>query len=312
MTPSVDTKSDAIGAVLAVIVTYNPDIKALALSVRALNSQGCKTLIVDNGSLNQKEIVDEKLTAELICNTQNLGLGAAHNLGLAFGETRGYKYLLIMDQDSVPLDFMIERLVSAHKILSSKYKLSAVGACYLNSENQSESFFVRFGWLKFQREYANSDFVLADFLISSGSLFSIEALKVIGGMDEGLFIDHVDTEWFLRARSMGYSAYGVSDARMEHGLGEKTHTVKLGGRERNVPQHKPFRYYYIFRNSLTLYKRGYASWMWKWNDLQRLLMIFMMFGLLTSPRWKNMKMMLLGAWHGIVGKTGETEFHANR
>jgi rhamnosyltransferase len=145
--------------------------------------------------------------------------------------------------------------------------------------------------------------VPADFLISSGTLFNLDAIDKVGQMDESLFIDHVDTEWFLRARSLGMRAYGVCDAVMQHGLGEQTHRITLG-RQRNVPQHKPFRYYYIFRNSVALYRRGYASALWKWNDLQRLIMIAVMFGAWKSPRWQNLKMMGKGIWHGLRGVTG--------
>lgn len=302
--------------VLAVVVTYNPEFGALRQIVDALSAQGCSVLMVDNASAEQEALREtygqytqaNHTDLQLIFNTQNLGLGAAHNQGLQAAQEGGFDYLLIMDQDSLPAAAMVEHLVSAHQRLSQTQNVSAVGACYLNAQNQSESFFVRFGALKFQREYAVREFINADFLISSGSLFSLSALDDIGGMDEELFIDHVDTEWFLRARSRGYSAFGVSAARMQHSLGEDTHAITLGGRQRNVPQHKPFRYYYIFRNSLNLYRRGYTSWLWKWNDVQRLAMIFVMFGLLKSPRLANLKMMLLGAWHGLLGRSGQTDF----
>ncbi|WP_353412933.1 glycosyltransferase family 2 protein [Arenicella sp. 4NH20-0111] len=307
-TKEVSTSSDSSRQVLAVIVTFNPDLSALSNLVSVLKSQECEILIVDNGSSNQVNIIDAGFDVNLICNVENLGLGAAHNQGIDFCEQAGCPYLLILDQDSVPLDSMVQKLIVVHQEKSKEAKVSAVGACYLNSQNNSESFFVRFGWLKFQREYALRPIVPADFLISSGSLFSIDTLHLVGRMDESLFIDHVDTEWFLRAASKGYQAFGASEARMSHGLGEQTHRVKVGGRERNVPQHKPFRYYYIFRNSVCLYRRRYASSLWKWNDLQRLAMIFVMFGLLRTPRWANLKMMFLGAWHGFSGKSGRTDF----
>lgn len=300
-------QAQAFGTVLAVIVTYNPELPVLAQSVKTLHQQGCGVLLVDNASVNQVELKSADIDATLLCNEQNLGLGAAHNQGFEHAKKAGYQYLLILDQDSQPLESMVAELVLAHQSLAQYEPVSAVGACYLNADNASESFFVRFGAWKFQREYATEQVVKADFLISSGSLFAIEALQTIGGMDEGLFIDHVDTEWFLRARDKGYQAYGIGRARMQHGLGEQTHQVNLGGRLRNVPQHKPFRYYYIFRNSIALYKRGYTSWLWKWNDVQRLAMIFVMFGLLKAPRWQNMHMMLLGLWHGVIGKTGATQ-----
>ena len=294
--------------VLAVVVTFNPDASLLDKSVQALIAQGCRVLVVDNGSSNVDSIKFDASSVEFIRNEANLGLGAAHNQGWKYAKEKGCKYLLIMDQDSVPSEGMVAALIDAYQEQATYNKVSAVGACYINVENQSRSFFVRFGGLKFQRKYIEEGVVEADFLISSGSLFSLEVIDKVGGMDENLFIDHVDTEWFLRARHHGFKAYGVGHALMQHGLGEKTHQFKLGSRKRNVPQHKPFRYYYIFRNSIALYKRGYTSWLWKWNDIQRLAMILLMFGFLKSPRLSNLKMMGLGFWHGLIGKSGKVEF----
>ena len=95
-------------------------------------------------------------------------------------------------------------------------------------------------------------------LISSGALFPREALLELGLMDEGLFIDHIDTEWFLRAKDRGWRVFGVCDAVMDHGLGERTVMVWLG-RWRYLPVHQPFRYYYIYRNSVLLYRRSYPQ-----------------------------------------------------
>lgn len=306
--------------VLAVVVTYNPDLTVLGKLITTLNDQGCHVLVVDNCSVNQATLSQYQFPAELILNHENVGLGAAHNQGLSVAIDQAYEYLLILDQDSLPLAGMVHKLCAAHQRLSLVHNVSAVGACYLNSENQSKSFFVKFGALKFKRNYVGDataiesiasesihDVAAADFLISSGSLFSVSALQAIGGMDEGLFIDHVDTEWFLRARNSGYKAFGVGSALMQHELGEKTLQFTLANQQRNVPQHKPFRYYYIFRNSILLYKRGYTSWLWKWNDSQRLLMIFVLFGIVKAPRLRNLKMMLLGSWHGLIGKTGKVQ-----
>lgn len=310
--------------ILAIIVCHNPQIDALAVALRAVAKQVAATLVVDNASVNVADIdhllgvlnsEDPSFSATLSKQTNNLGLGAAHNLGFQFARTHGFNYCLILDQDSVPMDDMVANLLQASKAKNAAkaVKLSAVGATYLNADNGSESFFVKFGPLKFRRRYCaerDSDSCIeADFLISSGSLIALSAIDDVGPMDEDLFIDHVDTEWFLRAKSKAYQAFGVCDAVMQHGLGEQTHQVSLPtargrGRQRNVPQHKPFRYYYIFRNSILLYKRGYASKLWKWNDCQRLVMIAVMFGVFKAPRWKNFRMMCKGVVDGVKGVSG--------
>jgi rhamnosyltransferase len=298
--------------VLAIVVCYKPQISALKVALEALQGQVDATLLVDNASANIDEIaalVDDHHSLELLRQSDNLGLGAAHNIGIEYARQHAFDYLLLLDQDSVPLDGMVQNLLTAQRA-KSKQDVSAVGATYLNADNGSESFFVRFGKFKFRRyscsQHDQDNCIQADFLISSGSLIKLSAIEQIGEMDESLFIDHVDTEWFLRAKSKGFQAYGVCNAVMQHGLGEQTHQLNLG-RQRNVPQHKPFRYYYIFRNSVALYRRSYASGWWKWNDLQRLLLISIMFGLVKSPRRQNLKMMVKGVVDGLRGVSGKIE-----
>jgi len=254
--------------VYAIVVSFNPNLATLGQLLKELKHQKCGVLIVDNASDNVDQIralAEQIGSVDLLALESNLGLGVAHNKGIEHARSEDADYVLIMDQDSVPMANMVDELVLVHQYNSKK--------------------------------------------ISSGSLIALETLDHVGVMDEGLFIDHVDTEWFLRARSKGYKAFGSCKAIMGHGLGENTHQVNIGGRKRNVPQHKPFRYYYIFRNSILLYKRRYASTLWKWNDIQRLGMIFIMFGFIVGPRRENLSMMLKGIFHGVIGKQGAQHEH---
>jgi len=308
--------------VLAVIVCYNPELESLSASIEGLLEANCDVLVVDNASLNQKDIIariaslkDSSKVAtnslEISPQSSNLGLGAAHNIGIQRAKDAGHEYLLLLDQDSIFFAEAVDLLISAHQNkIGQGMKVSAVGASYAHG-SQADSLYIRFGVLKFSRHgVADRDSdgcIETDFLISSGSLIAVSTLSELGDMDETLFIDHVDTEWFLRARSKGFKAFGVPAAKMRHGLGEQSHAINLLGRERNVPQHKPFRYYYIFRNSILLYRRRYISGLWKWNDLQRLLLIFFMFALFKAPRWQNMMMMFKGLGHGVLGKSGVLE-----
>ena len=89
-------------------------------------------------------------------------------------------------------------------------------------------------------------------------------------MDEALFIS-LDTEWFC-ALGPGMNV-GVCDALMDRGLEDRTVRVWLG-RWRYLPVHKPFRYYYEYRNSLLLWRRDYPSRRWKHTDMLRLAKMF--------------------------------------
>jgi rhamnosyltransferase len=144
----------------------------------------------------------------------------------------------------------------------------------------------------------------ADVLISSGSLIPLAVIDSIGAMDESLFIDAVDTEWCLRARSKGYQSFGVINAALYHSLGDKTYTVWFG-RRRYLPEHIPLRFYYIFRNSLLLYKRGYIPLRWKVKNLITLVGLLLFSIALMPERFRRVKMVILGIYDGLCGKVGK-------
>ena len=303
--------------VLAVIVSYNPELKILQKQLDALREQPCDVVIVDNASENQKAVAalvdsigSSTPSVTLLKQTSNQGLGAAHNHGIRLAREHQYSHVLLLDQDSLPKPDMLKNLLAVATAKSDQ-QVSAVGPKYLNAENNSESFFVNLGVLRFKRRYCTEQdqdadgSIETDFLISSGSLISLTALDGIGLMDESLFIDHVDTEWFLRAKSKGYVAYGACNAVMQHSLGEATRRIELGERTYNVSEHKPFRYYYIFRNSILLYKRLRMCRLWCWKDLQRLIMLALLFGARKQPSSRaNAKMMWRGVRDGLRGIDG--------
>jgi rhamnosyltransferase len=297
--------------VCAVIVTFNPDPARLLRVLQRTCTQVAKIILVDNGSaapaLAHLREAAEAYAAELLDLGANLGVAAGHNRGIAWASRNGCRYVLLLDQDSIPAPHMVAQLLGAHSALQARgLRIAAVGPDYRVGDQQA-LVFVRFGCCLFQRVAAGAgaegDWIQVDFLISSGSLLALAAVREIGLMEEGLFIDHVDTEWFLRARSLGYLAFGVPEAVMEHELGEGSSRLWLG-RWRNVPRYRPDRYYYIFRNSVLLYRRHYAPGQWIRNDLVRLIGLFFYLLLLRSPRLQNASYIgrgLLDGWRGHNG-----------
>jgi rhamnosyltransferase len=298
--------------VCAIIVTYHPDQRRLQRVLERVSLQVGKVLVVDNGSVAASlpglRTLTDSLGAELLEQGVNFGVAVGHNRGIDWAARHGYRYVLLLDQDSIPAADMVTRLITAHLTLTrGGVRVAAVGADYRRGGGTHASVFVRFGCLLFRRATVGRGedrrWVSVDFLISSGSLLALSTVREIGPMEEGLFIDHVDTEWFLRARSLGYVAFGVPGARMEHELGEGASRLWLG-RWREVPRYRPERYYYIFRNSLLLYRRQYAPRQWIRNDLVRLMGLSLYLLLLRSPRRLNARFISRGlrdGWHGRKG-----------
>lgn len=296
--------------VCAIIVTYQPDQHRLQRVLERVGLQVGRVLVVDNGSVAAPGL--QKLTgdlgAEFLELGANLGVAAGHNRGIDWAARHGYRYVLLLDQDSIPAADMVIRLVAAHLMLvRGGVRVAAVGPDYRMCAGMHAPVFVRFGSCLFRRvtvrrgEERSS--VSVDFLISSGTLLALSTVREIGPMDEDLFIDHVDTEWFLRARAQGYAAFGVPGATMEHALGESASRIWLG-RWRHVPLYRPYRYYYIFRNSLLLYRRHYAPGQWVRNDLARLAGLFLYLTLLRSPRLQNARHICHGLFDGWRGHGG--------
>ena len=297
--------------VCAIVVTHQPDISVLTDVLNGLARQVAAVVVVDNDSeektLRLISTCAEERGLHLLALKDNLGLGAAHNRGIDYARGQGSQYVLILDQDSVPCAGMVARLVQASETLrASGHRIAAVGPRYVDPTTRQSSFFVRFGCLEFRRVWCDETSAQtheADFLISSGSLISISAIDEIGGMDEAFFIDHVDTEWFLRARAKGFKSFGVCDAIMTHKLGSETLNVWVG-RWRTMPLHSPLRHYYTVRNSILLYRRQYSPRKWIVNDVLRLLKVFCFFVLFAAPRLQHAGMMVRGAWHGLRGRAG--------
>lgn len=299
--------------IVAVVVTYNPDEATLIASLNALLSQAGTVVIVDNGSAVEVGIILQKLKPErpdalhFLALKHNFGLGEALNAGIARARTMPVAFVLLMDQDSIPEPGMLNALRSTHsKLHKQGIQIGAVGACYRSNTTDALSHFTRvtrFGFAKSACD-PKTGYVRTDFLISSGSLISLPALDQIGVMDKDLFIDHIDTEWCFRAQSKGFKLYGVCTAVMRHSLGERRIRV-WWGRWRTIAFHQPFRYYYMFRNSVLLWQRPYMSAAWKRADKLRILSLLFFFTLFSSNRIANLRMMLKGLKDGFNRRTGK-------
>lgn len=303
LTQKVET---AIDETYVVVITYRPDLVTLKKQFSRLAQAGMRGVVVDNCSPTQSEIANlaKMYSLEVISLAENLGVARAQNVGIDYVKQKSGSYVVLLDQDSVPEDGAFEQLVRSYFSLHEQPKTGAIGSNYTLQTGYKGSSFVRFGWCHFSKIYCDgesNELHEVDFLISSGTFIPMAVLDEVGPMKEELFIDHVDTEWFLRAKSKGFRFYGSCSARMTHGLGEHTYRIWLG-RWRTVPRHKAFRYFFMFRNSVWLYKQPYAPLKWITADVVRLIYIFLFLGVFVWSGIGNIKWMFKGVragWRGI-------------
>jgi len=299
--------------IIPIIVTYNPEKDILLASLKTLLAQANTIIVVDNDSSFPIEDILQNLPSTQAANIKllklnhNYGLGKAYNVGITLARSLKAAFILLMDHDSIPESNMLYKLHNAFICLEKQGKLiAAVGPRYRDYRTDRLSEFVAVGSFGLTRLRCTHSihYVRADFIISSGSLISLRSLDQIGDMDEELFIDHIDTEWCFRAKAKGFEIYGVCDAAMLHSLGERQVRV-WWGRWRSIPYHQPFRYYYMFRNSVLLWQRTYMPDAWKRADKIRML-YFLLFFIIVSPnRIANLCMMVKGLKDGFLKQSGK-------
>jgi len=277
------------------IVTYHPNRVVLSKVIAAAAPQVDGLLIVANDGGECPCALPEN--AVLAKQDKNLGLGAAYNLAAAWARERGATHLLLLDQDSVPAPGMVAALIEAFR---KPELVAAAGARWRDSRTGEDGFFVRLArWGARKYTPAAGEIAPVDFLISSGSLISLDAWADIGPFDEKLFIDKVDTDWALRARAKGQRLYGVTNARFDHAFGETTLTVSPLGLRRQFFLYSPRRNYYQLRNSIALWRRPYAPWPWILHDVRRTVMLTLYYVLFVPPRLDRLRAMSRAVLDGL-------------
>ena len=291
----------------AIYVTYNPDIVVLKNAV-ALSLDQVKTIyIIDNGSSCPFcEAFTDINSVEFLSLGTNMGIAAALNVGIKRARSDGFDFALLLDQDSVPPEGMIARYLAVFKTLGDdRQRVAALGPRYQNPQTGYSSKFVRFDW--FRNTYLgtnkNPSVIPVDFLITSGSFYALNVFDDVGLFDGGLFIDHVDTEWCHRAKSRGYQCFGVWDVIMEHSLGESGLRFWLF-RWRVQPIHKPFRLYFIIRNSLLMYRMPHVPFKFISGDVLRLLRLIAVYSLFVPNKGISLTYIFKGIIDGVRGVSG--------
>lgn len=92
------------------------------------------------------------------------------------------------------------------------------------------------------------------FLINSMSLWKLAVLRRIGPYDTALAVDHVDTDYCLRAKLNGYRLVLDPTVRFLHSIG-KRRAYRFLGRTLQSGGHGPARRFAIGRNTVWLAKR---------------------------------------------------------
>ena len=218
---------------LAIIVSYYPDLDLLRRNLESITDYVDKILIWENTPEKDKFKYRLEPTDKLIylgdgINSISRGL----NNGWKYAKENGYDYLLLLDQDSIfqNLDYYLSKTIDTPK--------APVGI-----------------WgPEVNEKKANEEFEEVETCITSGMLLSVQIIDKIGGWDELFPIDSVDLDFCICASELGIKTYMVKGAFLKQRFGN-TKILRIFGKDkiqRNYPSKRLYTYY---RDILILNKK---------------------------------------------------------
>ncbi len=298
----------------AIIILYNPDLILLQRLYLSLHNQVNNIIFIDNSEdLTVKEEIGKRLNfIDSSKNTyldlkRNYGIAHAQNRGIEIAKEGGAKFVLLLDQDSALPNHMVNDLKAVYtSLLENGHKVATVGPSFLDEKTNEIAKVIRHSKLRVHRSVPNqsNSFEVADYVISSGSLISLEVLDEVGDMDEQLFIDWVDIEWGMRAKQYGYASYVAPRVMMRHSIGDEY--VNFG--TKNINLHTDFRNYFIVRNSIYLSVHSKLSLSFKLIQLGKVPLYIVFYSYYSKRRLYSLGLLTKAVIDGIFKNMGKGHF----
>lgn len=284
------------GRLCAIVVSYFPDAR-FAEYLRGIREQCDSVLIVDNGSTGPALDMLRGLRGgpvRLFETGRNAGLGAALNQGIAQAGALGYPWVVLFDQDSLPLADMASCFADILAVHPQADRVALIGSRFIDRNRppmpaQQPLPAGEPAWSERKR------------VITSGMLLSLEAFGDIGPFREDFFIDTIDHEFCHRARRKGWRILLTAIPLLAHSVGHyRPH--RLLGRVVWRSHHSALRCYFMARNPMILAResRAYAKLLrGGYKALKNSLLILFF----EEDKARKIGATLTGTLHGLLQRT---------
>jgi rhamnosyltransferase len=288
----------AQNGICAVIVAFRPRVEDLG-NLAEVRPQVQDLVVVDNGSAEETlkllRTASGVLKFVLIENGDNLGIGAALNIGVRWAQSNGSQWVALFDQDSMVTDGFIAQMLVDFEYFQTQRNIMLLIPRYRDPQSGVE----RVCGL----DKDGGPFVT----ITSGSLLPVAAFETCGYFNEDLFIYTVDDEYSLRLRSQGYSIALSPHAVLLHASGSPSCYRIFGKPWFQTTNYKPGVRYYISRNRIWMSLRYGARYpRWARGAFRASFIDLCRLAIAEDYRWAKVKMVFLGLRDGVLGRMGKT------
>jgi rhamnosyltransferase len=249
---------DLTRSTAAIVVIFQPMSNPQVILDRLVGRVGL-TIMVDNSAVGHPSICEIPERDDLIRfdNFNCGGLAGAYNLAISWVQAKhsGISQIVFVDEDSDT--GVLDRFLSDPEVIgllqtattacvAPAYKDIATG---LRGRHMQLD---RFRLTYLPRVFSGVRSVA--FVINSMSVWRMEALRQIGPFNEGLAIDHIDTDYCLRARAKSLTIHVQGSLEFLHAIGERRRFTVFG-HEMQAGGHSPSRRFLIGRNTAWLARR---------------------------------------------------------
>ena len=264
-------KKNNIHNIVAVVVTYNRKnyITKCINCILKQNQYICDILVIDNASTDGTEKAIQNIDSPLLIykNTgKNLGGAGGFNYGIKYACQLEYKYIWIMDDDTLPDSNALRKFILAdHKLngnygwLSSHVLWKDGKDCEMNIQRRTP----------YKKIIWNDKNLVPSSMASFVSLFiPVRNILKYGLPIKDFFIWSDDWE-FTRRISICEKCYSVKNSIVIHAM-ENPLPVNIST---DTNERLP-RYNYFYRNDVYMYRReGLIGWIWVlskflWHTIQ--------------------------------------------
>jgi len=273
---------------VGVVTLYNPNPQEAAENVMRYLPSLDWLILWDNSPLEanlQQQMMtllaDEAGKVMWHGTGENLCIAPAINFAWHYAQEHGFDMLLIMDQDSQ-------------------------WDCFEGFRQQVEQYWQegrRWVFTPYFKGYEftteGKDFQQLRVFINSGTIIPVEILTAVGGADERLPLDAVDSDMAIRIQKVGYTVVCITSFTLHHQMGTPSYTRLLNLKTYN---YNARRTYSIARGQM-INLRKHSDWLTnkekkgiikKYYLRRAFLIIFH-----ETDKWNRLKMLIKGTVDGL-------------
>ena len=289
--------------VIGVICEKNPEIPLLKEALHSLEGQMENVIVVDSSDLPEirtalKEVEKEFAGfATFMWNADDPGNSASFHQGSVAAVERGADWVITLNDDTILEPGFVAKMLDAYHALSPEDQ-KTIGLVTPN--------------IKSARGLAFPDgdpVINSDGGNAEGQLVKTSIFPVVGYWDDKLFIDYVDGEFSCRVQMYGFKTLRVPHAVVQSRLGNPVMRRFLW-KTAMIPNYRPYRYYYMCRNTIYLYVRNFRTYILRnnhWKDAFWALIIprfFIKMILFEDNRAAKIRASWRGICDGFRGRMG--------